>query len=94
MRLASWGRPLGERLRTLLYKGNQYYVTYANGPTSRFIPGDAGSWHVVAAPSCLEWDASAFPRTGSSLRFDLGQPPVASAKPVTVQFVEIPFTCP
>ena len=94
VRVVSWSRSLGERLRTLLYKDDQYYVTYANGPTSRFVPGDAGSWHAVAVPSCLGWDPSAFPRTGSSFRFDLGQPPLPGAKPITAQFAAIPFACP
>jgi hypothetical protein len=94
MRVVSWSGSLGERLRTLLYKDDQYYLTYANGPTSRFVPGDAGSWHAVAVPSCLGWDPSAFPRTGTSLRFDLGQPPLPGAKPITVQFAAIPFACP
>ena len=88
----SLGTSRRQALGNLLYKDGEYFVDYA-GQRSRFVTGTAGSEHVLAVPSCLEWSPEFLPARGQTIRISRDAQTVESARDVVVSAASVALRC-
>jgi hypothetical protein len=84
-----------ERVITLLWKGDPWYITLNGTSEYRLVPGTAPDLHVLSTPATLDWAAPfAFPAPTRTIEITAGADGHSSSDHLTIRFYSIAVAAP
>lgn len=97
-RFEDFDMPLSDRLRGLLLKRKTQWMVVRPGGVVRFLPGHAGSPHLMAMPPCVGWsqrlfDTEPYREVALGWLAGLASPTARQDASYTVRFERVPFRC-